>query len=390
MKSIGNLTIRLLRTALNAPCDASLPPDAIDEAVLQQIYAFSARHDLAHMAGDALRRLGLIGADKSADSFKKSQILAAYRCENILYETELLYQTLEKAGIPFIPLKGSVIRPFYPSPDMRTSCDIDVLVHPDNLECAIGVLADELSCTETGRGSHDVSLLSSRGIHIELHYTLIESDRAPEAVEILDSVWEHVSPEDGFTCRMRMHDDLFLFYHFVHMMKHFVDGGCGIRTFMDLWVLDHRSPTDMHACDAMLEKAGLLTFADACRRLAEVWFSDADPDDTTEAMAQFIYGGGVYGSVDNRVAVRQTKMGRAKYLMSRIILPYDSMKYQYPVLKKHRYLLPFCQVHRWTHLTSKDAAKRALHELNLTGNLTDEKQKNTVDLFAKLGLDDIN
>ncbi|MBQ8333629.1 MAG: hypothetical protein IJX93_07640, partial [Clostridia bacterium] len=59
-------------------------------------------------------------------------------------------------------------------------------------------------------------------------------------------------------------------------------------------------------------------------------------------------------------------------------------------LQKHRYLLPFCQVHRWTHLTSKDAAKRALHELNLTGNLTDEKQKNTVDLFAKLGLDDIN
>lgn len=386
MKSIGNLTIQLLQTALGCSSAEPLSPESIDEDVRRQIFTFSGRHDLSHMTGDALRKLGLIGTDTTADSFKKSQILAVYRCEKLLYETDLLYKTLESARIPFIPLKGSVIRPCYPSPDMRTSCDIDVLVHPEQLEEAIDVLKNQLSCTETSRGSHDVSLYSSRGIHIELHYTLIESDRAPEAVEILDSVWDHVSPHEGCTYRMRMHDDLFLFYHFVHMMKHFVDGGCGIRTFMDLWVLDHRSPMDMHACDPMLEKAGLLPFANACRALTDVWFSGAEYDSTTAAMADFIFGGGVYGSVDNRVAVRQTRVGRVKYLMSRIILPYDSMKYQYPILEKHKYLLPFCQMHRWTHLTSKSTAKRALHELSLTGNLSDERQKATVDLFERLGL----
>ena len=35
---------------------------------------------------------------------------------------------IKKVQIPFLPLKGSVIRQYYPEPWMRTSCDIDILV----------------------------------------------------------------------------------------------------------------------------------------------------------------------------------------------------------------------------------------------------------------------
>ncbi|MBO4954226.1 MAG: nucleotidyltransferase family protein, partial [Clostridia bacterium] len=36
--------------------------------------------------------------------------------------------------IDFMPLKGAVIRQYYPEPWMRTSCDIDIHVKKDRLE----------------------------------------------------------------------------------------------------------------------------------------------------------------------------------------------------------------------------------------------------------------
>lgn len=35
---------------------------------------------------------------------------------------------LDEAQIHYIPLKGAVLRQLYPAPELRTSCDIDVLV----------------------------------------------------------------------------------------------------------------------------------------------------------------------------------------------------------------------------------------------------------------------
>ena len=57
--------------------------------------------------------------------------------ENKLSEYKAEYENLcsafEKAQIPFLPLKGSVIRKYYPEAWMRTSCDIDILVHDEDV-----------------------------------------------------------------------------------------------------------------------------------------------------------------------------------------------------------------------------------------------------------------
>lgn len=57
-----------------------------------------------------------------------------YCYKRMNYEYEQVCDALEKAEIPFIPLKGVVIREYYPEPWMRTSCDIDILVREKNLK----------------------------------------------------------------------------------------------------------------------------------------------------------------------------------------------------------------------------------------------------------------
>ena len=54
-----------------------------------------------------------------------------------------LKEALEKAEIPFLPLKGSVIRKYYPEPWMRTSCDIDLLIHKEEADNVVNLFTEK-------------------------------------------------------------------------------------------------------------------------------------------------------------------------------------------------------------------------------------------------------
>ena len=88
---------------------------------LAKLYKLAKSHDLAHLVGDALIKNNLIGDGKVKAKFQKQMMLAVYRYEKINYELGRLHKVLNEAEIPFIPLKGSVIRQYYPEPWMRTS-----------------------------------------------------------------------------------------------------------------------------------------------------------------------------------------------------------------------------------------------------------------------------
>lgn len=385
MTDSTSLTLTLLRRELT---NTDIPmPAAVDEQILQQAFRLSVRHDLAHMVGAALMRTG-IGQDYPiAAQFKRRQIMAVYRYEHITYELNRMCASLEAAGIPHMLLKGAHLRRFYPAPEMRTSSDIDLLVKTEDLNRAVKLLTGEIGYTHIRRGAHDVLLLTPSGIHLELHYDLIEAEKYKAIREVLRNVWNSAVLLDGTAYGYTMSTEMLYFYHIAHMVKHFTEGGCGVRFFMDLWILEHRTPAfDREKLEAMLARCNLHTFAGAARGLAEVWFSGAPHDQLTQDMAQFVLSGGVYGSVENRVHLRRLENNRFRYLLSRIFLPYSTIKYQYPILQKHAWLLPFCEVHRWFRLLSKSTAKRIRYELNVNKFVSPESQAATRDLLSRLGL----
>ena len=77
---------------------------------LVKLYKLSKSHDLAHLVGDALIKNDLIEDGEIKAKFQKQIMLAVYRYEKINYELGRLRKVLNEAEIPFIPLKGSVIR----------------------------------------------------------------------------------------------------------------------------------------------------------------------------------------------------------------------------------------------------------------------------------------
>ena len=149
---------------------------SLTDEELAKLYKLAKSHDLAHLVGDALIKNNLIGDSEVKAKFQKQMMLAVYRYEKINHELGRLRKVLNEAKIPFIPLKGSVLRRYYPEPWMRTSCDIDILIHESDLERAVAMLVDKLAYKREFKGSHDISLFSDYGVHLELHYSLIEEN----------------------------------------------------------------------------------------------------------------------------------------------------------------------------------------------------------------------
>ena len=384
-RTVEKVFFALLRFEINDDEICDEMKNLITPEMLSAVFKLAKRHDLAHLVGDALDKNGLLSGDTEIKKrFLHERNMAVYRYEQNQYEFEQICDTLEKGKIPFIPLKGSVIRSLYPEPWMRTSCDIDLLIQEENLEEAIQILKDELAYEETGKGSHDVNLFAPSGVHLELHFSLVETENKWK--EILKDIWGQKC--EGWQYRFLMTDEMFYFYHIVHMAVHMRTGGCGVKPFLDLQVLNQKIKTPKERLKELLNKGELLRFENESVKLSNAWFANVELSDTGNSLQQYILYGGVYGTMENRVVVQQIKKGgKFAYLFSRVFVGFKELSIKYPRLKKHKWLFPFYQVYRWFDLfINKKSRQYTQATIYQTRNTTDERLQLTRKLFREIGL----
>lgn len=361
--------------------------NSLNEETFETIRGFSVAHDLGHIIEKALIDSGLSGDNIAANKLNGAMLLAVFRYERINHELKRLCQVLEDAKVPFIPLKGSVIRKLYPEPWLRTSCDIDILVHEEDLDDTIKLLADKCGYKYIKKSAYDVMLHAPNDVCIELHYKLIEGGCANEASAVLETVWERVCVREGYQYWHEMPDELFYFHHIAHMAKHFEHGGCGIRSFIDLWLLDKMESIDQTKRDMLLEQGKLLRFSQAARRLNDVWFDGAPLDAVSQQMENFVLYGGAYGSGRGRVTIgQQRRGGRVKYALYRIFAPYEKLKYHYPILQKHPWLTPFMQVRRWLEMVFNGRVGWAIKELSYNQSISKTQAEEIQIFLEEIGL----
>ena len=162
--------------------------EVLSEDEIKEIYTLSKAHDLAHIAGDALSRAGLLTGD-AVKAFQKWQYLALYRYQRVTYELSVLRRLLSEEKVPFMPLKGTVLREYYPDPAMRTSVDIDILVHGEDLERVKNLLIEKLSYRFDVEEGHDISIFAPSELHVEIHFALC--DENDKRTLSLGDAWEN-------------------------------------------------------------------------------------------------------------------------------------------------------------------------------------------------------
>lgn len=354
---------------------------------LPALYKLAKKHDLAHLVGSALEKNGLLPENSEAKKrFLSERNMAIYRLEQQTYEYGRVCQTLEEAGIDFLPLKGSVIRSLYPEPWQRTSCDIDILVPADKLDDASKRLHEALGYELGEKTVNDLSLFAASGVHLELHYDLTECGRFSR--DILGDIWRYARVAEGEKHRFLLCNEALYFYHVAHMVKHFEDGGCGVRPVLDLYLLSQNLQMDTDKREEMLKSYAFSAFAKACEKLARVWFAGEESDPLSERLERYILSGGAYGTLENRVSVQQAKKGgKFRYLLSRIFISNKELKVKYPILEKKPYLTPFYHIKRWFKpITNKGSGKQSLGELSKTSAVDKNKKEENELLLTELGL----
>lgn len=385
MRAISDIMFHLIRCSVcGCELDESLASELSTE-VLSELYKLSKPQDMAHIMADVLLSNGLIPEGEIKNLYSKERMTAVFRCAQIKHELARICAAFDELKIRYMPLKGSVIRKYYPKPELRTSCDIDIFVDESDLDRATAKLIKSLSYRFNMRTPHDVSLFSESNTHLELHFDLLENNERIR--EVLKRVWNEVVPDGDSPYRVLMTNEMFLFYHVAHMAKHFLGGGCGVRPFLDLWIIKNKMKYDERKVESLLSECGLGAFFKTSMYLSEVWFSSASHTALTREMESYILGAAIYGDVENRVAILKRKQGgRFRYIMGRIFLPYGKLKKIYPRLKKYPILLPYYEIKRWLRLVLRKDTARALNELKVSGNVSEDKAERLTNMLDALEL----
>ena len=346
--------------------------NAVTAETTARLYAFSCAHDLGHLVGDALQKNGLLNGEQAENKkYLQQCFTAVYRYELLQYELDELSRLLEEEKILFVPLKGSLMREHYPQAWMRTSADVDVFVQECDVERVKTLFCEKLSYRFETKWKTEYSFYSESGMHIEVHTALCE--RGDAQYEVLKDFPNGTVCVEGKAYQRKMTDETYYFYHLAHMAKHLRHGGCGVRPFIDVFLLNKRVSYDQETLNALLQKGGLAKFADVAKALSRVWLKGEPHTAQTADLEEYILRGGTYGNSENLVAVEQVqKGGKFRRLLSLVFLPYDRLKLQYPALEKRKWLLPFYEVKRWCRIIFKGGLKTAKKQADLNDAVSDE------------------
>lgn len=384
--TVSDIMMFLIRCEI---CGGEFPSKAVKaltEQEFSELYELSRKHDMAHIVASCLLSRGILADGDLKNAFSKEQMTSVFRHAQIRHELSRVCRALAAEKIEYMPLKGSVIRKYYPKPEFRTSCDIDIFLHPEDIERASAIMTDKLGYKFDTRTPHDVAFYSPSRTHVELHFDLIEENEDIRAT--LSRVWDDAIPHPDFPGGKLMSPEIFTTYHFAHMAKHFLGGGCGVRPLLDIWIIGNNMPLDEAKLYSLLSECKLQKFALEMMNLSEAWFSGGEHNDLTREAADFILGAGVYGKLENRIAMAQNNQNQGKlgYVMSRIFLPYSKLKRIYPRLEKYPILLPFYEVKRWFRYLLRKGTSSAAREMRVNSSITDEKKARLREMCKSLEL----
>ena len=220
---------------------------------------------------------------------------------------------------------------------------------------------------------------------LELHASVNEFDT--ERQTIFDDCWSYAHVVDGY--EYQFENEFFLTYFYAHAAKHFAHGGCGVRPFIDCFLLNKKMPYDHEKLQTILVGEGVDRFAEAMEKLAEVWFANGRHNAVTERMAAFVLRGGVYGSLNNTMSVRQQQeKGVHGYLLRRLCIPYATLCEFYPILRKHPYLTPLYRVRRWFRAFMPRTRASFRNDVRAISGISEKNRSDTGFLLCELGLND--
>lgn len=374
--NIEKILIGILCDALNEVEANPMLAQQISPQNLPLVYRLAKKHHLSHIVSDFVYKNKIETDPTLQAKMQREQFTSVYKSERINYAITQICGLFEENDIIYVLLKGAVIKKYYPYDSMRLSGDIDILIQPFCVDKAVEVL-QKVGYNFIEKEFHDVWLQSPDKINLELHFSVLENN--PKLDELLKDVWQYAKQVDG--CQYEFTKEFFIFYMYAHIAYHFIRGGCGIRSLMDIWIMEHKMQLTPIDAKELLNKGEIYIFASEMNKIANKCFTEKKQDDFSDLVLKYICRGGVYGSLNNNVSVAKSQeKSTFIYALKRFFPSYESMKKAYPILNK----LPFLLLVYWGIRWIKSICSGRYGEVKLEFSRANKVSENKIDEIKKI------
>ncbi len=355
----NTIEIKYIFQMLNSTLTGAVLPLPNSELDWKWIYEICKKHRITNIVAYAVEKLD---SDVSVPLEIRQEFILAKKkamAREIVQYLELgrILDEFEKRGIENIPLKGSILKNYYPSPDMRFLTDLDILYHEEQEEQVHEAMTSlEYETVHTG-GYHDM--------YVKRPYMTVETHRTCFSKEspfrkLMENVWKESEKKEGYEYSYVMSWERYYIYMVGHMAKHFQGGGIGIRMLLDLLVFEEKllDKCNRSYIEKELQKVGILKFEQTMRKKLRKWMDNATPLSDQDPLLDCVLYSGAYGTRRNFSGNQLLVEGVSKrkifkrwwITLGRILFPkLEGMQTLYPCLKKCPILLPVFWIIRWIH-----------------------------------------
>lgn len=308
---------------------------------LNCVFDVARKHLLTSAAGMALEKGGV-----RDPRFQKAVADAQRRTLLMDRDRAAVQQKLEEAGIWYLPLKGAVLKDFYPRFGMREMADNDILVDPQRMTDVRSLMEGlGFSVKEFGFHAHDVYCKPPVS-NFEMHKMLFFEPDVKQLAAYYKDVSQRLLKDPDHPCARYFSPDDFYLYLAAHEYKHYTANGTGLRSLADIYVCLHRQMPDLEWIAREAAKMGFADFERENRELALALFDGAPLTPKQETMLEGILADGIYGSIAAGVERTIAAEGKGRYLLHRIFPPMGIMKDRFPAMRKAPVLYPVFWVYR--------------------------------------------
>ena len=352
-----------------------------DNCDLTALFNLAKRHSLQVMVYVAFMRSGL--AKEIPEEVKKEVYKLILGATSLDKDSLAVIELFKENNLKIVPFKGYNVKKLYPSPDMRFSMDFDCLIDSKQVRQVKNLLQTSGYKYRKTTDMH-LEYISKNNNVIELH-TKLFSRFLP------DSFRQEVIKE-FYASDMVLPYELEYIISLAHLASHFVGGGVGIRNIIDLYLLDKK--VDREFLDKKLIEFNLKEFDKQFLNLSLVVFSNKEPTEFDNTLLKYIFKSFYLGSEQQKelytVALNfegDLKKAKRKSLFKKIYPSYKYMCGLYPILKKHKLLLPW--YHFIRHLTVIFKRRDHLNKLKKISDYKETEVKELKEILVGLGLDHI-
>lgn len=334
--------IELIKISLNIQSDYSF----LNNANYERLYRLSKKQGISNLTYYALDKLNPKIAPelytKWEDDCVNAIVYDVYHQE----EYKQLKKQFNKHQIDYVMLKGIILKKLYPTTDMRTMGDIDILIKPSQRQQVKEIMTSLGYKTLVYKKNNEDVYEKEPSITIEIHTELFETKSI--YFHHYKNIWNNLIKHSTNTEYEFSIDDFYIFI-ITHFAKHYFHAGSGLRNILDIYLFRNKYSNKLNKnyIETKLKKMNLLEFETDILNLIDVWFKNQDHTASTKEMQQFIFDSGINGKQEN-IYYNQMKKYKTKtnYLLNRLFLPIPEMKNRYPILTKIIILLPILWLYR--------------------------------------------